>query len=109
MTNSHRRRNIILQLNINGELVKEEEPLRLGIANAFESLLIDPGEWWANPMELTFSKLSASQVKILEKTFSEIEVFGALNDLNGDKALGPDGYTVAFWQFNWSTVKEEMM
>ena len=54
MTNSHRRRYTILQLNINGELVKEEEALRLGIANAFESLLIDPGEWWVNPMGLTF-------------------------------------------------------
>ena len=39
----------------------------------------------------------------------EIEVFGALNDLNGDKALRPDGYTVAFWHFNWSIVKEEIM
>ena len=96
MANSHRRRNTILQLNINGELVKEEEALRLGIANAFESLLTDPGEWRANPMGLNFSKLSASQEEILEKTFSKIEVFGALNDLNRDKAPRPDGYTVAF-------------
>ena len=100
MANSHRRRNTILQLNINGEHVREEEALRQGIENAFESLLNDPGEWRANPTELTFSKLNASQAKIVEKTFWEIEVFSALNELNGAKAPGPDGYTVAFWKFN---------
>ena len=31
------------------------------------------------------------------------------NDLNGDKALGPDGYMVAFWQSNWGTVKEDVL
>ena len=59
MAHSHRRRNTILQLNIKGELVREEEALRQGIANAFESLLTDPGEWRANHAGLTFSKIGA--------------------------------------------------
>ena len=29
--------------------------------------------------------------------------------MNGDKAPGPDGFTVAFWQFSWDIVKEEIM
>ncbi|RVW98661.1 putative ribonuclease H protein [Vitis vinifera] len=35
---------------------------------------------------------------MLEAPFSEEEVFGALSDLNGDKASGSDGFTMAFWQ-----------
>ena len=45
----------------------------------------------------------------MERSFLKIEVFNALNDLNGDKSLGPDGYTVASWQFNWGTDKEEIL
>ena len=37
---------------------------------------------------------------MLEALFSEEEVFGALSDLNGDKAPGPYGFSMAFWQFN---------
>ena len=33
---------------------------------------------------------------MLEVPFFEKEVFGALSDLNGDKALGPNGFSMAF-------------
>ena len=33
----------------------------------------------------------------------------ALSELNGDKALGPDGFSLAFWQFCWDFVKEKVM
>ena len=39
----------------------------------------------------------------------EEEVFVSLHELNGEKATGPNGYTIAFWQFNWVTVKGEVM
>ena len=37
------------------------------------------------------------------------EVFHALSDLNGDKALGSDGLTTAFGQHTWDIVKEDVM
>ena len=39
----------------------------------------------------------------------EEEVFVSVHELNGEKATGPNGYTIAFWQFNWVTVKGEVM
>ena len=30
----------------------------------------------------------------------------ALTEMNGDKAPGPDGFTIAFWQHCWDIVKE---
>ena len=41
--------------------------------------------------------------------FIEEEVHSALADLNGDKAPGPDGFTAAFWQFNWDVVKSDII
>ena len=39
----------------------------------------------------------------------EEEVHSTLMDMNEDKAPGPDGFTVAFWQFCWEFVKEEVL
>ena len=36
-------------------------------------------------------------------------MFGTLSDLNGDKVLGPTGSKMAFWQFSWSFLKEEVI
>ena len=83
--------------------------MQQGIVNAFQSLLIDPKDWRANVEGLTFSKLEDQEAARLEKPFMEEEVFISLHELNGEKATGPNGYTVAFWQFNWETVKGEVM
>ena len=46
-------------------------------------------------------RLNDMEALSLEVPFTEEEVHGALADLNGDKAPGLDGFTVAFWQFGW--------
>ncbi|RVW89635.1 hypothetical protein CK203_036429 [Vitis vinifera] len=45
----------------------------------------------------------------LEGVFSEEEVFGALSELNGDKALRSDSFFMAFWQFSWEFVRDEVL
>ena len=37
--------------------------------------------------------------------FTEDEVHTALMEMNEDKAPGPDGFTMAFWQSCWDFVK----
>ena len=39
----------------------------------------------------------------------EEEVFIALNEMEGDKAPRPDGFTLAFYQESWQFVKDEIM
>ena len=45
----------------------------------------------------------------LEEPFSKEDVFDALGGFNGDKPLRLDGHSMAFWQFSWEFVKEEVM
>ena len=45
----------------------------------------------------------------LEVSFTEDEVFGVLLGCNGDKALGPDGFSMAFWQFVWDFVNDDVI
>ena len=37
------------------------------------------------------------------------KVFTAPSNFNGDKALGLDGFMLAFWQFSWEIVKADIM
>ena len=36
-------------------------------------------------------------------------MFGVINDFNGDKAPGPDGFSMAFFQSCWGVLKTEIM
>ena len=55
------------------------------------------------------NQISQQEADTLELPFMEEEVHSALMDMNGDKAPGPDGFTMAFWQFCWEFVKEEVL
>ncbi|RVW37823.1 Transposon TX1 uncharacterized 149 kDa protein [Vitis vinifera] len=58
---------------------------------------------------LDFNRIGDEEAARLEEVFSEEEVFSALSDLNGDKASGPNGFPLSFWQFCWDFVKEKVM
>ena len=109
MENSHKRGNHIIKMKINENWVTEDADLKLGIVGAFKSLLTDTGEWKANIDGLTFQSINEDDASKMENPFTVEEVFIALSNLNGDKALGPDGFTMAFWQFSWDIVKEYIM
>ena len=57
----------------------------------------DPNEWRANIQGLIFSRIFVLQATGLELSYKTKEVLVALRDINGDKALGSDGFTIAFW------------
>ena len=109
MANSQRRRNSIDRIRIGGDWQHGEENVRSSVVNAYKIMLTDLVGWRDSPEGLLFSKLGDREAPGLEVSFIEKEVFSALLDLNGDKALGPDGFTVALWQFNWNIVKKDVM
>ena len=55
------------------------------------------------------NQISQQEADTLERPFMEEEIHSALMDMRGDKAPDPDGFTVAFWQFCWEFVKEEVL
>ena len=96
-------------MKINENWVTEDADLKRGIVGAFKSLLTDTGEWRANIDGLTFQSINEDEASKLENPFTMEEVFTALSNLNAVKAPGPDGFTMAFWQFSWDIVKEDIM
>ena len=109
MANAHRRRNQMNRVKVNGRWYNEEREIKEAVCRAYQGLLADPGGWKPRIDALTFERLEEGDVEGLEKPFTEEEVFRALSSCCGEKAPGPDGFSMAFWQFSWDFVKEEVM
>ena len=97
MANSHRRRNCLSKIKINGTWLTDEQEIKGGVVGAFKNLLTDPGDWHPSMEGLDFNRIDVEDATRLEEAFTEVEVFSALSDLNGDKAPGPDGFSLSFW------------
>ena len=109
MANSHRRRYAINKIKINGIWPTEDNAIHKGIVDTFKGLLLEPGGLRPAFPNIPLELLGAEDASRLEDRFYEEEVFVAISGLNGEKALGPDGFPIAFWSFNWKFVKEEVM
>ena len=104
-----KRGNSMVKIKINGTWVTEKCDIKDGVVQVFHSFLSETEEWRPKCNELQVGVLGGEDVAMLEDLFSKEEVFGTLLDLNGDKVPGPDGFSMAFWQFSWSFLKEEVM
>ena len=109
MANVHRRNNSLDKIKINGVWLSKKQEVREGIVNAYQQMLSEDLGWKADIGRLQLDQISQQEAENLEIHFSEAEVHSALIEMNIDKALGPDGFTMAFWQSCWDFVKEEIL
>jgi hypothetical protein len=58
---------------------------------------------------IQFSALSEEDAMWLERPFDENEIIDVVKGFNGDKAPGPDGFSLAFFQQCWSVVRSEVV
>ena len=109
MTNAHSRRKWLSKLKVDGCWHLEENNLKNSVVGAFQKLYLEEEGWRPSIEGLSLLGLNKREAEGLEIPFSKEEVFAALSDLGKDKALGPDGFTMAFWSFCWDVVKVELM
>ena len=58
---------------------------------------------------LSFTSIGEEAKDRLERRFDKEEVVQVLKDLEGDKAPGLDGYTMAFFQKCWPILQDDIM
>ena len=72
--------------------------------------LYEGNEVWRPSMDgLDFACIEEDEMLSLEKEFSKEEVFQVLREMEGDKALGPEGFTMVFFHKCWSVVEKDDM
>ena len=58
---------------------------------------------------MEFGRFSEEDASWLDRPFEEDEVFGVVSGFNGDKSLGPNGFSMAFFQSCWSILTKDVM
>ena len=53
--------------------------------------------------------ISSDKALWVERPFEEGEIFDVIQNFNGDKAPGPDGFPMAFFQACWGVLKPDLM
>ena len=108
MANSNRS-NSIGSLIFGGGLTSDQEVIEEGIVWFYKSLYSEDKHIRPHPDVLNFSKISEDKAGWLERPFEEVEIFGVVMDFDGDKAPGPDGFPMMFFQTCWAIIKTDLL
>jgi hypothetical protein len=109
MANSNKRYNTIESLLINVSLSSNPATSRDHAVNFYESMFAESMSWRPRLDDLAFESISAVEASSLEAPFLEKEVKEVIFGMDGNKALGPDGFSMAFFQAYWGVLKEDIM
>ena len=109
LANSNRRYNSISSLSINGVLSTDLDAISQCITNFYSHLFEE--EQGDRPLldGLDFSIISEEEAIWLERPFDAEEVAGVVSGFNGDKAPGPNGFSMGFFQCCWDTLNSDVM
>ena len=91
------RSNTIGSLNIDGVLTSDPEVIEKGIVRFNKSLYLEDKHIRPHLNVLIFSRIFEDKASWLERPFEQGEIFGVVMDFDGDKALVPDGFPMAFF------------
>jgi hypothetical protein len=109
MANSHRKYNRVETLRIDGVLSNDPNEVKEHVVQFYRNLYSEQSNWRPRMDNLAFSSIDEEEKVWLEREFEEVEVWEVMKDMQGDKALGPDGFTMAFFRSCWAVVKHDIM
>jgi len=109
IASSNRRSNSIESLSVNGSVTFDHQAIRDHIVQFYESFFSKQHNWRPKLDGIAFNSLSPEEAAQLELPFEEREVLEVIKSMNRDKAPGPDGYHLAFFQDCWDVFKADIM
>jgi hypothetical protein len=109
IANSTRRFNTIFRLLLDGAVTSDQTKIGDGLVNFYSQIFMDDEVRRPLLDGLSFSTIDEADCAALDRPFSEDEVVGVVHNMAGDKALGPDGFSMAFFQSCWDIVKCDVM
>jgi hypothetical protein len=109
MANYHRRCNYMENLEVKGVVYEENQAIRDQAVQFYNSLYQEHEAWRSKFDELPLDSIREVDWILLERQFEREEILDVLRFANGDKAPGPDGFTMAFFQHCWRVVEVDVM
>ena len=106
VANRRRKFNTIHKIKVDGECFVDAALVKNAIVQFYERLYHDDQPVRLFLGGIAFNAISLEDARDLVEDFTEDEVWKAITELGKEKAPGPDGFNVAFFQHCWSIVKE---
>ena len=75
MANSHRRRNSLMNISINGRRLTKDTKIKEGLVDSFQNLLFASNSWRLPLPDLPFNVIGDEQAAMLEEMFTEEEIW----------------------------------
>ena len=94
MANSHHLNNFIRCLNIEGTLTSDPKEVEERIIQYYRQLYYESTQWRPTLNGLHFKALESEEANSLVLHFGEDKVLDAVRGMSGDKASGPDRFTM---------------
>jgi hypothetical protein len=109
LANSHRRHNTIEALVVDGRLTDDRTVIHDHIVEFYKKLYSEQYQWRPRADDLSFLYIDEDDRIWMEREFEEDEIRAIIQNFKGDKALGPDGFTMAFFQKCWEILKTDII
>ena len=108
LANINRRRNHLDCLDYNGIRVRGQIEVASAAIDFFKSLYSEPHSSRVFPEEIEFRRVPQEANSVLCGAFTEDEIALAVRNCAGDKAPGPDGFSIDFFKRYWTMVKADV-
>jgi len=109
IVNSNRRYNSMDSLLIGDSISSNLAEIGEHVVQFYQDLFFETHSWRPRLDDLSFDAILESEASWLERAFEEEEVRKVVFAMNGDKASGPDGFTMAFFQACWEVLRLDIM
>ena len=97
MANSHRRSNHLSFLEVDGVIYEDGAKVAAQVVQYYKTLYQESEEWRPFVEGLEFDQIGESERGWLERRFEKDEILSVVRDMEGDKAPGPDGFSISFF------------
>ncbi|XP_019242559.1 PREDICTED: uncharacterized protein LOC109222690, partial [Nicotiana attenuata] len=107
--NAHRRYNNIDQLVVEGESLQAPEDIKREVIRYYKKLYTEEEEWRPTGPNSIHQMITEEDNLMLQSPFGEQEIWDSVKACAGDKAPGPDGFSMAFFNKCWVVVKKDVV
>ena len=109
VANSRRRYNHISMLEVNGVIYEAKSEMANQAVQFYKNLYMESVEWRPFVEGLKFDQIERLERDCVERRFEQEEVLRVVKELKGDKAPGPNGFSLAFYHHCWGVVKRDVL
>ena len=110
MANSHRKKyNNLRTLEVDGVVFEEGFEVTNQVVQFYKNLYKEFEGWRPFVEGLEFDRIGDMERVWLERKFKREVILQVVRDLEGDKAPGPDEFTMVFYHYCWRVVEKDVL